>query len=308
MQYVLRLEPLGDLTLETDHLRRGSLMHDVMARSHREWYAPLEPLATPRDNVTFSTHVEQVLNELVAAMPRSGVDAALQELDRRQISKWINAFQDQREHYHKLWSELNLTGTPAYLEFRFGPTRKGTTNDDDRYSVDTPLMLNIGDEEIRVTGRIDRIDVAGEAPNLMFTIVDYKSGARPSMTSEMIETGERLQPALYVMAAQALLFGEDQATPLWAGYWSMKSGVTTTKSYPLHCSDGAAISDAWNDLQPKIVARVGQFVKDIRAGIFPVFSRDDYCTSRCNFNTVCRIAQVRSLGKIPSSPTLDSQT
>lgn len=303
MQYVLRLEPLGDLTLETDYLRRGSLMHDVMARSHREWFAATEtePPNPSCDEAAFQSHVERILEQLVEAMPRSGVEAALQELDRRQIGKWITAFQNQRKNYAKLWSELNLTSTPAYLEFRFGPAHKGAKNDDDPNSVDAPFMLNIGNEEIRVTGRIDRIDVAGEAPNLVFTVVDYKSGSRPRMTSEKIESGERLQPALYVMAAQAMLFGEDKARPLWAGYWSMQSGVTTTKSYPLRCSDGATISDAWNELRPKIVARVGQFVKDIRAGVFPVFSRDDHCTSHCDFNTVCRIAQVRSLGKALTS-------
>ena len=51
------------------------------------------------------------------------------------------------------------------------------------------------------------------------------------------------------------------------------------------------------DCRPRSTSCIGQFVDAIRRGEFPVASRDDQCTSRCDFNTVCRIAQVRSLGK-----------
>jgi hypothetical protein len=129
-------------------------------------------------------------------------------------------------------------------------------------------------------------------------VIDYKSGKRPTLSPEKIASGERLQPALYVMAAQALLFAEDSATPLFAGYWSMSNGVTVDARYSLQCSqDHKTPSDAWQKLRGEVVAQVGQFVQDIRGGNFPVASRDDDCTSRCEFATVCRVGQVRSLGK-----------
>jgi hypothetical protein len=78
----------------------------------------------------------------------------------------------------------------------------------------------------------------------------------------------------------------------------MKNGVTTDGRFSLRCSaDGAAESKDWESLRPKIKARIGQFVTDIRRGAFPVHSCDDHCTSHCNFNTVCRITQIRSLDK-----------
>jgi hypothetical protein len=42
---------------------------------------------------------------------------------------------------------------------------------------------------------------------------------------------------------------------------------------------------------------VGQFVRNIRHGDFPVASRNDQCTSYCEFRTVCRVSQIRSLNK-----------
>ena len=53
---------------------------------------------------------------------------------------------------------------------------------------------------------------------------------------------------------------------------------------------------------PKTVEeRIAQFVRDIRHGAFPVASRDEHCTSYCDYRTVCRIAQIRALGKQPTS-------
>jgi hypothetical protein len=129
-------------------------------------------------------------------------------------------------------------------------------------------------------------------------VIDYKSGRRPSLSKEKIASGERLQPALYVMAAQALLFDDVAATPLYAGYWSLTNGVSVNARFSLHCSqDQRTTSDEWESLRGEVVEQIGQFVHDIRQGNFPVASRDDDCTSRCEFATVCRIGQVRNLGK-----------
>jgi hypothetical protein len=48
--------------------------------------------------------------------------------------------------------------------------------------------------------------------------------------------------------------------------------------------------------------RIGQFIAAMRRGEFPVFSLDEHCTSRCDFNTVCRVAQARSIGKVWPPP------
>jgi ATP-dependent helicase/nuclease subunit B len=137
-------------------------------------------------------------------------------------------------------------------------------------------------------------------------VIDYKSGKRPTLSRDKIESGECLQPALYVMAAQAVVFAAIDAMPVWSGYWSMRNGVAMKAGSSLHCSsDGERPAADWEELQSSVVERIGQFVRAIRHGDFPVTSRDDQCTSRCDFNTVCRIAQVRSLDKTwsPDSST-----
>jgi hypothetical protein len=129
-------------------------------------------------------------------------------------------------------------------------------------------------------------------------VLDYKSGRRPTLSKEQVATGQRLQPALYVMAAEALLFAQETATPLYAGYWSMVNGVSIDARFSLRCSqDLQSTTDDWEALRGQVVEQIGRFVQDIRQGNFPVASRDEHCTSRCEFSTVCRIGQVRSLGK-----------
>jgi ATP-dependent helicase/nuclease subunit B len=296
---VLRLEPLGDLVLETDFARRGSLLHYVLAKFHRDQGQSAADWADLcRDDGRFIAELQNALQQAVAGGPRDGIDAALFELDRRQIEKWIGAYRDQHEKYDAAWPNLDERLLPRYLEVRFGPRHHGEDEEEDSASIGQPYLLDIGGEEIRITGRIDRIDVGRTGERLVFTVIDYKSGARPTLSPAKMASGERLQPALYVMAAEALLFAEGSATPLWAGYWSMKNGITTNKRFSLECSaDGSTVAEGWDQLRPKVVEQVGKFVHAIRGGEFPIDSRDAQCTSRCEFSTVCRVAQIRSLEK-----------
>lgn len=297
---VLALEPLGDLMLETDFARRGTLFHNVLAEFHRAQQQKLGPGRTPSaaDKVSFLTEFQAALETVRPSLPRSGIDAALVEIDRRQIERWADRYYDDLLEYDRHWSEVATSLAPALFEIRFGPSRPGQEDSDDPQSVDRPFELNIGGESIQLTGRIDRIDVGRAGDRLLFNVIDYKSGKRPPLTAAKVESGERLQLPLYVMAAQAVIFAGEPATPMWAGYWSMKDGVTTQPRSSLLCSvDGQTAAENWESLQAAIAEPIGRFVAGMRHGDFPVASLDDQCTSHCQFNTVCRIAQVRSLAK-----------
>jgi ATP-dependent helicase/DNAse subunit B len=155
---------------------------------------------------------------------------------------------------------------------------------------------------VRVAGRIDRIDVGREGDRTFFSVIDYKTGKTTSLKAEHIASGERLQLPIYVAAAQAILF-DNQATPVAAGYWTMDRGfdqrgaLNVKQERAKQESEDDDSGQNMDDLQRLAKVRIKQFVTDIRAGDFPVFSRDEHCTGRCQFNTVCRVAQVRAIGK-----------
>ncbi|MEX2306350.1 MAG: PD-(D/E)XK nuclease family protein, partial [Pirellulales bacterium] len=294
LEGVLGLEPLGDLVLETDLARRGSRLHHVLAAFHREWPDVRTARSlTPQDEAQqFLDHLHKVIDERIAVSPRGGIEAALLELDRRQLRKWAAAHFDHHAKYDGTCAKRAGSMTPAHFEFRFGPPRPGDENDPD--SVHDAFVLDIDGEQIRITGQIDRVDVGTLKGHAVFNVIDYKSGRKTSLKSEHIESGEKLQLPIYVEAAQMLLFG-GKARPLVAGYWSMTAGFDSKGALAVVPEDDHA--ERWQSIQATTHRLIQQFVHAIRNGEFPVASRDDKCTSYCDFNTVCRISQIRSLNK-----------
>ncbi len=295
LQNVLRLEPLGELVLETDFARRGSRLHQVLAGFHREWRDVCgERSWTAQDEAAqFGDHLQRLIDAQITGAPSGTIDAALLELDRRQIQKWAGTHFHHHVKYHGDCSKLGGEMTPAHFEFRFGSRKRGDAESDPD-SIPDAFVLDIDGEKIRITGQIDRIDVGEIGGRTVFNVIDYKTGKKVPLRQEHIESGERLQLPIYVEAAQALIFRAD-ATPLVAGYWSMASGFDAKT--PLGVKQEAESRKRWMEIQATVRRLVQQFVNNIRGGKFPVASRDEQCTSRCEFNTICRITQIRSLGK-----------
>ena len=61
-------------------------------------------------------------------------------------------------------------------------------------------------------------------------------------------------------------------------------------------------TEAWEQMRDALGEAVARLVGGLRAGQFPVFSRNDQCTSCCPMRTVCRVNQARSLEKTWEPP------
>jgi RecB family exonuclease len=297
LKEVLGLAPLGELVLETDFARRGSRLHRVMADFYRQWPAVCaeSALAVDEESAAFVNHLRRVIDEAIVATPRAGIDAALLELDRRQISKWAGRHFDHQQKYAGACAKLGGALAPAHFEFRFGPPRADDVGSDPSSTPDA-FVIEVNGEPIRVTGQIDRIDVGSIHGKTFFNVIDYKSGKKTSFKPEHIESGERLQLPIYVEAAQMLLF-RGAAKPLAAGYWSMSAGFDAKGALASAPEQGADNGDRWERTRATVRRRIGQIVEGIRRGDFPVASLDEKCTSFCEFHTVCRVAQARNLNK-----------
>ncbi len=113
---VLGREPLGELVLETDHRRRGTLVHRVLAEFHRTLPELLSRHANlaAADAEKFAAEFGNILDALVRATPHTGVEAALVELDRRQIAKWGPRYQEEHGKYSAAWSQLDSPLAPSF--------------------------------------------------------------------------------------------------------------------------------------------------------------------------------------------------
>lgn len=314
-QRVLRLEPLEDLALEVDYLTRGRMLHGALATLHRrlnERHGPSSPCG--QDEAEYLTEVGGILEELVKVLgPDTALDSALREIDRRLLTDWLAKYRQQHEIYEAHWSEHDQPFLPRYFEVSFGPSNAHHDPDQadlefgatDSLSSNEPFRLQCGEEQVQLSGRIDRVDVGVVAGQAAFNIVDYKSGSAARLSNKAIFEARALQLPLYALAVESLL-ADQNAIPWRAAYWYLKDkGYKGAIEFFQQSGVGVHVDAEWDALRTRLVEKVLSIVQGIRSGQFPVFSTDDDCTGYCQFSKICRVHQVRSLEK-PWPPVMEN--
>lgn len=219
----------------------------------------------------------------------------MREIDRRLLVRWTADYRRQHERYDKLWEACDAPLVPAWFEVSFG-----RETDEGPPSTDRPLELSAASETIRISGRVDRIDVGRVAGQTVFNVVDYKTGGSARFSLEAVRAGTALQLPLYALAVAELLLADQQAVPWQAGYWYVRDdGFKPRQALQMHRpGDGGLVpSPEWEQIRATLAETVAALVAGIRGGQFPVCSADERCTGYCPYSTVCRINQVRSLEK-----------
>jgi ATP-dependent helicase/DNAse subunit B len=319
MHTVLHAAPPNELELGVDYMERGRLLHSVLSATHRRLNqlagGPSSPGAHRRE--PFLELVRKLAGETLERHGDHGLQSGLLEIDVRQVLEWLTEYFGQHSEYDREWTSFTLPPRPAHFEVSFGPRHRGDEAaeeqvlDDDadpELSRIDPFKLDCGGEAIQFAGRIDRIDVGEVAGQMVFNIVDYKSGAGSKRTSlQWVREGRALQLPLYALAAEWLL-AERGLAPYRAAYWHVSgSGYQEKESVKFRAvlKRGLAADPEWTTLEPQLRERVGSLVASIRDGQFPMHSADDKCTGLCPYRTVCRVNQVRALGKTWPPPGED---
>ncbi|NOY29279.1 MAG: hypothetical protein GXP28_03600, partial [Planctomycetes bacterium] len=299
-EQILSIEPCGELTLRSDARRRGSLLHQVLATLHQHLSSAKEVDEAPLQLVE---RFHAVLNEAVNSSPLAGLQRGLREIERREIEAWAEQYAQQESSYREQWSHLDEPLRPALFEVRFGPQVRAGSSASDDASTALPFELDLGSEQILLTGQIDRVDVGRVGQTTVFNIIDYKSGTEVKLQDKNIRSGRQLQLPLYALAAERLLLADQDAVALSTGYWNIKGQgfASSRKSGALEIRElkdqAIQTSEQWDQLQPLLLERIGQLIGGIRGGQFPVINEDKNCTRWCSFSTICRVAHARSLEK-----------
>lgn len=261
----------------------GTIYHEVLAAFLREHRG--ETLS-PEAADGYRAELAAILNSVCRRLVAEGKIFAGKAWDYRQrrleatLARWLD---------YEI-AEQNgdgLTFTPAYLEWGFGlPITEGM----DPASVPQPLELAAGAESVRVVGKVDRIDAAGDK----LAVVDYKRKAAPRFRD--LEAGLDLQAALYIMAAERFLRPADGLVA-GGGYYSVENrkkdgGVWRAElagAIPHRTAKEAGNLDtaAWDSLQAGLRRMVGDYAASIRAGLFPVRPAAE-CPPYCVARSVCR--------------------
>jgi ATP-dependent helicase/DNAse subunit B len=302
LEKLLKVEPLEDILLETDRLRSGEAFHNALEALHRtlnEQQGRPSPLSKFED----ATLQELLHGTLDAEFGRleeadNPLVSALLEIERRQLMTLGAKYLAQQMDYEKKFGFPGGSLAPQHFEVGFGvKAREGL---DDTLSTLEPLILSDGNgRTIKISGRIDRLDVATSANGVVFTVIDYKTGSGRRYDLKKLLTGESntLQLPLYALAARDLLLRESNALPWGVGYWVVKK-----EGYKaIHCAaeseEGIQPTDDWKQIEGDVKRRVFSILEGIQDGAFPVASSDPECTGTCPYFRGCRINHIRSLGK-----------
>ena len=295
-RYVLRLDPIEERDeLEEDRTAGGSRMHAALEALHLALRDdPPEPGISMDEAI--ADRIEQAVRDQIdrEAPAVSDVGRALRTIEAERMVRVGKTYADQFRRY----ADSHGAGlVPFGFEYVFG----GEDPD-----ASPALVLGADEDQVRLQGMIDRIDVAHHPSGLLFRVIDYKTGSVPSGTK--LKDGLALQLPLYAMAVERALQADHNPRPIDAGYWALrgKGYAPLVKMAEYREGDLFAFPNWKPGPGPdRIVAFVLSLVDRLRRGMLPVQNEILDCERTCDYRTVCRLHQVRQARKPwPEKPSM----
>jgi ATP-dependent helicase/DNAse subunit B len=227
--------------------QRGSILHEVLEKVYKA-------AENPADVNTVLKELPKIAQEVFSSAPKQyGFrPSELWEMEQEQLLnillETIPAFADVSQGW-----------TPFKYEQKFG------------FQGEPPLQVQLGDGDVLIHGRIDRIDRNADGE---LRVVDYKLGSSHQDKKDF-DSGQRLQLPIYALAAQdALELGKTVDGMYWA-VQAAKPGAFRISSY--ENEGGAGLEAAEQTLK----FHLQKIIQGIRSGIFfpdsPKGGCPDYC-------------------------------
>ncbi len=288
------------------------MLHWLLSAAHRELESSFgdTPATGPQAAEAFDQIVERLVAELRGRPAGGLLSAGMWEIDVRKVVAWIERYRGQHRSYAGHWSDFGQPPQPAALRGRLRASpprrlgrRRGELPDDcDPLSTLEPFELDCGGETIRFAGRIDRIDLGTIAGQVVFTIVDYKSGkASPRTSLQSVHAGPLVAVAALCAGGRAVARaarGRAVSRRLLAPGRPGLSGEGGRQVSPQSKAAGSPSAKSWRTLeQTNSQAASLRSSAAFAMASFPMHSADEECTGRCDFSTVCRVNHARAVGK-----------
>lgn len=311
LQYILKVEEAPELEEELTALERGSLVHKILYR----FYSELESRGMQAFPQRHKELLFAIAQKAFAELPYSGL---FWQLERRLYfgSPNLNGLLEIFVDYDQ--DEISKTEFyPALLEYGFGETGR---EEKDAASTARPVTLEMDGARLRLSGRIDRIDMneLGEA-----LLLDYKTGRSAlDIKAKHIKEGVSFQLPLYLLALAQL---QPEITPVCAGYFQVKDPencqrrevIANGERYPfLHSSSTAGLPHkkildeqgqpfTLQTLLDRSLSIAIEKVDQLIDGVFrhTSFSKDAKCQSYCSYRRICQ----KNVGKLQRSASDKSE-
>jgi ATP-dependent helicase/DNAse subunit B len=299
-QRVLKLEPRGEAALDLQAIDAGKLLHDILRRffeqHRRQRLSELDRQALQQE---LRELADRVFDEHERVVPP--LNKQIWKIDR-EIRKILL---DQVLLYELDIQEQSAAAgvVPAFFEVAFGGMKSSARDPD---STDEPLRLTrstfVGEETIKVSGQIDRVDIARDN-----TLIAYDYKLSTGSSKDDIKSGRSLQLPIYLEALERLILPEH---PIAGGGYYVIRGGNERRNKGLHRAsalqyskiranvNGVFSDDEWQQIRSDVVAKIWDFLDHLRAGQFGVNPSEKDKTCRfCDFAAVCRYDRYRIDGK-----------
>jgi ATP-dependent helicase/DNAse subunit B len=290
LRHVLRLEVLEEPREEIEVTRRGQAFHRALSRLHTQLQA--EEIHRPGEEV--DRYVRDRLTEAVEEYVARAPSPASKMLWRLEGQRLLRAGARYRGHWEQFvapWLPLGAAPRPAFFEVDFGlPARDGAL-------PSRPLVIRAGGTEVRISGRIDRVDVADLDGGTGFWIIDYKTGRSSHYTGTDLREFRRLQLTLYALAVEQVLLADQDARPLGLAYWLVSENGPKVVLPARGAVTWFQETGRWREVREQLQRWVVTLVTNIRRGVFALRPRSEHCTQTCDYAQICRIAQARGVEK-----------
>jgi ATP-dependent helicase/DNAse subunit B len=293
LEHVLGLQELEEPTEDVEHTRRGAAFHRALSRLHLRIKETLPEIAS-------GVLPEQLGEELVAEIDlavREYADRApsaasrkLWELEGKRLHRSAARYRGHWEGYLEPWRKQSAALDPHTFEAGFGLTGDP--------QAAGPLILSVDGIEVRIGGRIDRVDLTPLPDGVGFWVIDYKTGRSSAYTGSDLVKFQKLQLSLYALAVEQVILVGQNARPLGLAYWLVTDKGPKAVMPPRQPLAWLSDDKSWKTFRKQLEGWVAKVVGRIRDGQFPLAPRSLTCTETCPFGEVCRISQSRSVGKV----------
>ena len=291
LERVLGLAPLPEADPDLTAQERGSLVHRIAYRFYSGWKCDGNG---PVTGACYAGALQQLLDAGREETGRFGFETPAWVADKEHILGSPAAGKGVLERF--LLHETDIAASrfvPHAFEVSFGlPLVPGEV---DALSTPDAIAIPLGEETIRLRGRVDRVDVLTDG---RFMITDYKTGSSHPRLRD-IEAGRALQLPLYLLAVERLTGMEGVA----GTYYTLRRGEV--KNQPVFwdaglqdcfaCFPGSqrnGVEDV-REVVRTALAWTQRYLSGIRAGCFPPRSDAGPCPAYCGFKTVCRFDALR---------------
>ena len=297
LQRVIGLEPFEEVEATITGLERGNAIHKVLYKFYRQ--LTVEERKQPGNH---GVRLQQIASDVFNSLPYNDI---LWVIEKEKYfggpnitGLWDKFLENEKEYMDK-------TGfVPGYFESEFGYSSKKSGNEESS----VPLVIKNEGKEIRIYGKIDRIDID---ENGRFIVIDYKTGqgAIKINITDMVN-GSSLQLPVYLAAAENLLRHKQEIVIPTAGmYYQVQDAenckskfviIDKMNSVGLEGSKDIFLPNSkyeeegqeftLHDIIKRSFMHISHYVDKMSGGYFnhTTAPEDVRCTTYCSYNRICR--------------------